>query len=58
MRPKNFSKKLNLNKKTIVNLEKPTMGKVYGGNTSIYVESDCVCDRVAIYFTDNWTCLR
>jgi hypothetical protein len=29
---RNFKKKLTLNKKTIVNLGKPTMSKVYGGN--------------------------
>jgi hypothetical protein len=45
MKSKNFKKKLTLNKKTVVNLGKQTMVKVYGGRPTIYVESACICDR-------------
>jgi hypothetical protein len=40
MRPKNFSKKLNLNKKTIANLSNKTMAHVYAGEMIAPFESD------------------
>lgn len=59
MKSKNFKQKLALNKKTIVNLGKTTMGKVYGGMpiaTMDIEESVCICDRVALHPSECHSC--
>lgn len=54
MKAKNFKKKLTLNKKTIVNLEKQTMSKIYGGDppTNITCVTRCIRRCAIILPTD------
>ncbi|MCP5047415.1 MAG: rSAM-modified peptide [bacterium] len=43
MKPKRFRKKLNLNKKTVVNLDDQDMGRLKGG-ISARILTNCTCD--------------
>jgi hypothetical protein len=55
MKPKNFRKKLNLNKKTIVNLKNGEMNAVQGGipqsTTAVSITNCCLCNGSKTPFT-------